>query len=746
FSTLPDVYIRLRADGKIVDFKGPAADDPHFLVPSPQGMFLGDIVPPAIREVLESFLRRILNTGTMATVEYCIETPTGAHHYEARGVPFQQDQAVVIIRDVTQQRRIMETLQREAQEKAIILDSMSEIVIFIDRDFRIVWANRAMRDFFPLDEAFYTGKPCFQVLHDRSRPCEVCPAVKTMETGEAQIHPDHSSYGRRWVLRSYPVRHPSGEVIGVVQIITDVTQSRRAEDALRKSEERYRRVVENATLSITVVKDWHFVYVNPRVMEVTGYTYDELMAIPIPKIVHPDDLPMIADIHQRLLRGEEVPPTYTARIIHKDGSLLWGEFSGVLIPWEGEQATMVFIRNVTVEKQLEEQLLLAQKREAVGTLAGGIAHDFNNILMGIQGYISLILLDLPPHHAHYERIKNIEKLVQSGANLTKQLLGFARGGKYDVKTTDLNEFIAHNLELFSRTHRDIATHTHLEEGLWPVEVDRSQIEQVLLNLFINAWQAMPGGGDLYVETHNCQLDKVHTAAYQLPPGRYVRVSIRDTGIGMDENTRRRVFDPFFTTKGMGRGTGLGLASAYGIIANHGGTITVESEEGKGSVFHILLPAAQKKPHQEREEAHPTPAIPWGKKETILIVDDEKNNIDVIGAMLGKIGYRTVGATSGQEAVDYYRQHCQAVDLVLLDATMPGMSGSKTLEALKEINPQVRVILASGHNIQEIARSVTDPSVRAYIQKPFRIQDLANKVREALAAAPSQGITCLLYTS
>jgi signal transduction histidine kinase len=224
--------------------------------------------------------------------------------------------------------------------------------------------------------------------------------------------------------------------------------------------------------------------------------------------------------------------------------------------------------------------------ESLGTLAGGIAHDFNNLLMGIQGRTSLMVMDKDYSHPDFEHLKGIEDYVKSAADLTRQLLGFARGGKYEVKPTDINEMIKKSSSMFGRTKKEIKIHEKYQKDVWTVEVDQGQIEQVLMNLYVNAWQAMPGGGELYIETENVTLNEDYVKPYQVEQGNYVKISITDTGVGMDEATRQRIFEPFFTTKEMGRGTGLGLASVYGIIKNHGGFINVYSEKGEGTTFNI----------------------------------------------------------------------------------------------------------------------------------------------------------------
>jgi len=245
------------------------------------------------------------------------------------------------------------------------------------------------------------------------------------------------------------------------------------------------------------------------------------------------------------------------------------------------------------KEKLQAQLQQAQKMEAIGTLAGGIAHDFNNLLMGIQGRTSLILADIGSDHPHFEHLTEIEKYVGSAAELTRQLLGFARGGKYQVLPSNLNELIEKSSRMFGRTKKEITIERKYEEELWTVEVDRSQIDQVLLNIYVNAWQAMPTGGTLSIQTENVYLDKKFVKPYNTSPGDYIKVTIKDTGVGMDDKTLKMVFDPFFTTKEKGRGTGLGLASAYGIVKNHDGIITVRSKKRQGATFNIYLPASKK---------------------------------------------------------------------------------------------------------------------------------------------------------
>jgi two-component system, cell cycle sensor histidine kinase and response regulator CckA len=375
----------------------------------------------------------------------------------------------------------------------------------------------------------------------------------------------------------------------------------------------------------------------------------------------------------------------------------------------------------------EKILLQAEKMKAIGTLAGGIAHDFNNLLTGIQGYTSIMLLELDETHPHYLKLRNIEDFVRSGATLTKQLLDFAREGTCETKAIDLNSVIEKTASMFGRTKKDIAVYKHLQEGLWTVEVDPGKIEQVLVNLFLNAGQAMPMGGELNLASCNVMIDENYRKSYRTSPGPYVKISVTDTGVGMKEDVKERIFEPFFTTKEMGRGAGLGLASVYGIIKSHGGMINVYSEMNHGTTISFYLPASMKE--AEKEKIPQT--TPVTGKETILLVDDEKMILDVGCEILEMLGYHVLAANSGSDAVQIYEREKERIDLVILDMIMPGMSGGETFDCIRTINPGAAVILSSGYSISGEARKIMERGCRAFVQKPYTIGELSLKIRESI---------------
>ena len=521
-----------------------------------------------------------------------------------------------------------------------------------------------------------------------------------------------------------------------IELRDELDERRLAEEALRESEEKLKAIFEAANsvsfittdLGTEIGNDTRITSFSPGAEKMFGYREEEVIGKRV-AILHVEEdvetFPEIIDLVKKgkkgysgettLVRrsGDHFPVLFTVHALFDSN----GEISG----------TLGVSVDISERRRLETQLQQAQKMEAVGTLAGGIAHDFNNLLMAIQGRTSIMLTKKDSSHPDIKHLKGIEDNVESAADLTRQLLGFARGGKYAVKPTDLNELVKKENRMFGRTKKQISIRGKYEKDLWSVEVDQGQIAQVLLNLYVNAWQAMPAGGDLYLETENVTLDENYVKPFSIEPGKYVKISVTDTGTGMDKATREKIFEPFFTTKEMGRGTGLGLASAYGIIKNHGGFIDVYSEKGHGTTFNIYLPASEKEIIEEKKPAGDT----LRGSETVLFVDDEDMIIEVAEEMFEQLGYKLLIARSGKEAIETYEKNKEQIDIVLLDMIMPDMSGSDTYESLKEIDPDIKVLLASGYSIDGLATEIMDRGCNGFIQKPFKMKELSQKLREIL---------------
>ena len=501
--------------------------------------------------------------------------------------------------------------------------------------------------------------------------------------------------------------------------------------ALKQSEEHYRSLFDGVPVGLyRTTPDGKILDSNPTLVEMLGYPDLEtfLGRNAQDLYVNPKD----RDQFKMQIETQKSSHAFEIQMRQYNGTIIWVEnysrtvrdAEGGILYYEGS------LIDVTKRKKLEAQWQHAQRMESIGTLAGGIAHDFNNLMMGIQGNISLLLFDIDSSFPHYKKLKNIEESIKSGARLTSQLLGYARKGKYEARRLVLNQIVDESAETFGRTRKEITINRRFESDLSEIEADRTQIEQILFNLFINAADAMPGGGDLTLKTTNINSQDMTDKQYKPVAANYVMLQVTDTGEGMDTKTLERIFDPFFTTKGLGRGTGLGLASVYGIIKAHGGYIDVDSEQGVGTTFHIYFPALDKSnihshiPHKSPDRIKPG-------KGTILIVDDEEIIIDVSIEMLKKIGYRVLKALSGKEAISEYQASIAKIDLVILDLIMPKISGSEVYDKLKEINPQVKVLLSSGYSVDGQATEILKRGCNGFIQKPFNMEELSRKVNEIL---------------
>ncbi len=523
----------------------------------------------------------------------------------------------------------------------------------------------------------------------------------------------------------------------------EIALRNQTEKALRKSEDKNREIYSKAKRAEQIYRSLlhssadaiatydlkgRTVYISPAFTKIFGWTLEEMKGKRMPFVPQSESESTMAIIRNLVEDGTQCQGFETKRYA-KDGRLLDVSISASRYnDHEGNPiGTLVILRDISEKKRLESQLQYIERMEAIGTLAGGIAHDFNNLMMGMLGNISLILYDIGSESPYYEKLKNIEKLIQSGSKLTSQLLGYARKGKYEVRPINLNQLVEESSETFGRTRKEIVIHREFAEDLSSVMADEAQIQQILMNLFINAADAMPGGGDLFLKTLNVTHEDIGDKPYKPRSGDYILLKVSDTGTGMGQKVMDRIFEPFFTTKDLGRGSGLGLASVYGIIKGHGGYIDVESEKGRGAIFSIYLPASEKSIQKTLE----IPERIMEGNENILLVDDEALVINVGVQLLKKLGYTVLEAQSGREAIKIFMEGNHAIDMVILDMVMPDMSGGEVYDRIKRIDSNVKVLLSSGYSIDGQAAEILKRGCEGFIQKPYSMEDFSKKIREVL---------------
>ncbi len=609
--------------------------------------------------------------------------------------------------------------------------------------------------FSPLIEMLEHGDPirCFQALEQSGvqaienpiEVCDDCPLASEYEGRgaiAARLAYEGNVYGilavstpRVMVMDKEEhalFKEAAEDIAFAMKSIESEEKKQLSEKALLKSEEKYRLLVENANEAIFIAQDEVIKFPNPQAEKITGYSAEELSNKPFINFVHSEDRDGVIDRYKRWLAEEDLPSTYSFRIINRAGEEVWVQLNTVLITWEGKPATLNLARDITQEKTLESQLQQSQKMEAIGTLAGGVAHDFNNLLTVIIGNAELISMDIGKNTLLAGEIEGIKKAVNSAASLTRQLLAFSRKQILQPQVLNLNTLTA-NLEkmLIRLIGEDVELGTSLQPDLNKVKADPGQMEQVIMNLTVNARDAMPRGGKLTIETANVDLDenylRNHDMKYQ--PGPYVMLAVSDTGSGMNKETQARIFEPFFTTKEMGKGTGLGLSTVYGIIKQSNGYIWVYSEPGVGTTFKIYLPKV--KEDAKPEEKKRIPVHEPGGSEIVLIVEDDDRLRKFARKALQRYGYTVLEAENGEEALQVGEAHEEPIHLLLTDVVMPKMTGRETAERLQPLRPEMKVLYMSGYTGNTIADDgVLAPELN-YLEKPFTPESIARKVREVL---------------
>ncbi len=630
--------------------------------------------------------------------------------------------------DITELKQSRESLKQAEKEKAIILNSLDDLVSFQDRELKLIWANRSASESVGWKQSQIQGQHCYEVWHQRSSPCENCPVLVSMKTGSTQEYEMTTPDGRIWHVRGYPVSDEEGNIIGAVEITKNITAQKRDEQTLLRHSLVYRSMQE-AVLVFDC--DDRIIDINPATEKLLGWSRDELLGRKADSLNPPD---LIEEIVDGIRQGVEKDGVWEGEIpmLTRSGELrIMSTIISSIYDREGKWIGNVGInRDITVRKRLEEEVIKTQKLESLGILAGGIAHDFNNLLMSIMGNVSLSKLSLPEDTEIRRSLDDAEASCLQARNLTQQLLTFARGGQPVKKCVLIADLLRDSIGFPLSGSKNKAS-VSIADDLWPVDADTGQIHQVINNLSINAVQAMPDGGTIEINAQNITVTEKTGLA--LKNGNYVRVTFKDCGVGIPDKYLNKIFDPYFTTKK--QGSGLGLATVYSIIKNHNGLITVTSEPGIGTIFSVYLPASNETAVQTASQDQ---AILRGNGR-ILLMDDEEYVRMVSIRMLKKLGYDVIAASDGEEAVSFFLKDHNAgatFDAVILDLTVKdGMGGEEAARKIKKIEPEASIIVTSGYSTDSIMADYERYGFCGVIVKPYRMKDLSNLMSQVIPAQP-----------
>jgi PAS domain S-box-containing protein len=640
-----------------------------------------------------------------------------------------------VVNDVTERKRAEAATSRSEDLYRTLVENIDLGISLVDSDYNIVMCNPKLSKLLDKPLSEHKGEKCYHVFEARQTVCPHCPATTAMATGEpAEVEIQEAKDDGTPVhvrVRAFPMFGSDRVATGFTEVVEDITERKQMEIALLESEKRLRLIIDSAPIGIRIVQNGKYVYVNPMFVQMFGYgTSGEIVGLPLETFYAPESKEMVLEKGLDRPVGTDKISHYEAMAVTKAGRhidvAVWSNQTELF----GKPTSLAFVMDVTESKSLRSQLLQAQKMEAIGTLAGGIAHDFNNLLTIILGYSELIISEKQPKDLGYEDLKKVIHAARSAADMIQQILAFSRKTDTKPRPVDLNNHVEQLRKMLSRLiPKTMEVKIDLDPDLPRVNADPAQIEQVLMNLAVNAKDAMPNGGRLTIGTKAIVLDDEYCACHiDARHGLHALLTISDTGVGIDKDSLDRIFEPFYTTKKPGEGTGLGLAMVYGIVKGHGGHITIYSEPGAGTTFNIHLPAHQVDTEPDLSTSAEFAAFGSG---TILLADDEDLVRSLGQRILEKAGYRVLTACNGRQALEIYKQKRNEIALVVLDLIMPVMDGKQCLAEILDVNPGAKVLIASGYSPDGGTRDMLERGATGFVTKPYDVKHLIQAVREAL---------------
>jgi PAS domain S-box-containing protein len=646
--------------------------------------------------------------------------------------------------EIEERKRVEQALSESENRFRELAEMLPETVFEMDLTGRLTFANRNAFDQFGYSvQDFEEGLNAISLVAPADQPRAMGNIGRTL-TGDDVGLSEYTLVRKDGTTFPGLIRSTTflcdGQPSGVRGFIIDITRHKQADAALLESEEKHRVLVTQSPDGIFVV-DLHgrFLSVNQAICQGLGFEEEELLALNIWDLVPAKYREQHLERLAGVLEGQAQTDLAEYEILDKNGENHFIEVrsspyrrGGQVIGFQGIAREVTERKKMEAEKKrLEELLRQAQKMEAIGTLAGGVAHDFNNLLQAIQGYTQILVLNLEPDHPGQANLTAINNAVSRAAELIAQLLTFSRKVESRLRPLDLNREVVAVEQMLRRTiPKMIDIRLDLAKDLRIVNADPVQIEQILMNLAVNAKDAMFEGGVITIETRNVTVVRTfHEAQAEVPSGDYALLTVTDTGQGMSAEVLEHIFEPFYTTKRIGRGTGLGLPMVYGIVKSHKGHISCHSETGRGTAFRIYLPVVDRPPAPAKPKNNQP--LPRGSQETILVVDDEDAVREVTCKTLEKFGYQVLAAPDGESALELYKQAQARIDLIVLDLGMPGMGGYKCFERLREMNPQAKIIIASGYSFNVVVKEVLAAGAADFIGKPYQVADLLTKVGQAL---------------